>query len=282
MIRRILTAAACVSACFGQVIDVHQHFDRRDGYFQDLDKVYKAAGARACVNGFIANLEAIKAGAAKYLQTVIPFGRISLDDPNALANLKAFREAGFKGIKIHSPEKDYDDPSYFPIYEKIQEYGFVLLMHSGVSSRQNPEKPTRASFARMRPSFLSSVARAFPKLTVIGAHLGNPWYDEAAEAARWDPNLYFDVTGSTLLKKQNNLAIFKEFFWWGAGVASPHTPKSGSHAFEKLLFGTDEDPLNLPDNIVRYKRMLDACDVPADVQAKVMGGTAARLLGLAK
>jgi hypothetical protein len=76
------------------------------------------------------------------------------------------------------------------------------------------------------------------------------------------------------------LRIFKEFFWWRADVASPHTPQTASHAFEKLLFGTDEDPVHLADNMQRYKKMLDACDVPADVQVKVMGATAARLLKL--
>src|SRR3989442_545980 len=232
----------------------------------------------ACVNGFIADLPKIAAAAKKY-DTVIPFGRIRLDDPNAIADLKAFHEAGFKGIKIDSPEKNYDDWSYSPIYEQAQQYGFVLLMHTGISSRSDPSKATKSSFARMRPVFLSSIARAFPKLTIIGAHLGNPWYDEAAEAARWDTNLYFDVTGSTLFKMHNNPGKLKEYFWWSPGAAGRHTPKSDANAFEKLVFGTDEDPLNLADNIDRYKHMMAACDVPAESQAKIMGGTVARLLG---
>ena len=183
-------------------------------------------------------------------------------------------------FKIHSPEKNYDDFSYFPIYERAQQYGFLLLMHTGISSRSDTTKATKSSFARMRPSFLSSIARAFPKLTIIGSHLGNPWYDEAAEAARWDPNLYFDVTGSTLMKKQGNLRVFLDYFWWRPEVASLHTPKASGHAFEKLVFGTDEDPLNLADNITRYKRLMEACDVPPESQAKIMGGTVARLLGI--
>lgn len=277
---RLALLAATAGCSFSQVIDVHQHFNSRAGYFEDLDRTYRAAGARACVNGSVGDLKAIEAAAKKYPETVIPFGRIRLDDPNALRDLKTFHDAGFKGIKIHSPEKDYDDRSYFPIYEQAQKHGFLLLMHTGISSRRATDKPTTASFARMRPAFLSSIARAFPKLVIVGAHLGNPWYDEAAEAARWDPNLYFDVTGSTLLKKQGNLSVFKEYFWWRPDVASPHTPRSSAHAFEKLVFGTDEDPRNLPDNITRYKRMLDACDVPPESQARILGGTVARLLGL--
>lgn len=33
----------------GQIIDVHQHFSRRDGYFEDLERTYRPLGARACV-----------------------------------------------------------------------------------------------------------------------------------------------------------------------------------------------------------------------------------------
>ena len=264
-----------------QVIDVHQHFSRRPNYFEDLDRTYRALQAQACVNSFLADLPAIQAAARKY-STVIPFGRIRLDDPRALDDLKAFHDAGVKGIKIHSPEKNYDDWSYFPIYERAQQYGFVLLMHTGISSRNDPTKATKSSFARMRPSYLSSIARAFPRLDIVGAHLGNPWYDEAAEAARWDTNLFFDLTGSTLFKKQNNLRSFQELFWWTPGSAGRHTPKSDANAFEKIVFGTDEDPLNLADNIGRYKKMLDACGVPPASQARIMAGTVARLLGLAK
>ena len=271
--------AAC--ALPAQVIDVHMHYNRRANYFEDLDRTYRALHARACVNSGLPDLPAIQAAAKKY-STVIPFGRIRLDDPRALDDLKAFHDAGVKGIKIHSPEKNYDDWSYFPIYERAQQYGFVLLMHTGISSRNDQTKATKASFARMRPSFLSSVARAFPKLQIVGAHLGNPWYDEAAEAARWDTNLHFDLTGSTLFKLQSNPLRFKEIFWWSAGSAGRHSLQTDVHAFEKIVFGTDEDPLNLADNIGRYKKMLDACGVPAASQAKIMGGTVARILGLDK
>ena len=37
------------------VIDVHQHYARRANYFEDLDRVYRAHNARACVNGSLAD-----------------------------------------------------------------------------------------------------------------------------------------------------------------------------------------------------------------------------------
>ena len=87
--------------------------------------------------------------------------------------------------------------------------------------------------------FLDTISRVCPKTTLQGAHLGNPWYEEAAEAARWNPNLYFDVTGSTLLKfiKLGRLERLSEILWWASGEAAenPHTLKGGPGAWEAVL-----------------------------------------------
>ena len=134
----LLLAAGCLPAQEKPaVIDVHQHFSNRANYFEDLDRVYRANNAKACVNGFIADRKAIQEASKKY-PTVIPFGRIRLDDANALEDLKAFKDTGFKGIKIHSPQKNYDDRSYFPIYERAQQLGFVVLFHTGINNRGDP------------------------------------------------------------------------------------------------------------------------------------------------
>ena len=132
--------------------------------------------------------------------------------------------------------------------------------------------------ARMRPSFLHTIARSFPKLVIQGAHLGNPWYEEAAEAARWEKNLYFDLTGSSLLKKAKNPGIFREYLWWDG--PSQHSSKDAVYAFEKLVFGTDEPPENLEGVIAQFDRMLDACAVPEESRKKIYGGTMARILGI--
>jgi hypothetical protein len=130
--------------------------------------------------------------------------------------------------------------------------------------------------ARMRPAYLHTIARAFPRLVIQGAHLGNPWYEEAAEAARWEKNLYFDLTGSSLIKKQHNLAVFKDYLWWEGPTA--HSSPDAVYAFEKLVFGTDEAPDALESNVRRYERMLDACAVPEPSRRRIFGETMARLL----
>ena len=168
---------------------------------------------------------------------LVGLGQIKLDDPNVLETIDRFHEAGFRGLgELSGPQYSYDDRRYWPIYERAEKYRMVILFHTGIVNRTAPDVPSDVSSDRMRPSTLDLIARRFPKLTLIGAHLGNPDYAWAGEVARWNPNLYFDVSGSSLLKKQEDYTFFKSIFWWSS-VQSPHTPKSSATAFEKLVFG---------------------------------------------
>jgi uncharacterized protein len=99
-----------------------------------------------------------------------------------------------------------------------------------------------------------------------------------------EPNLYFDLSGSTLIKKQEDPGYFKSIFWW-TSVASPHTPKAKASAFEKLIFGSDVFEGDLEEfdrSLERYKRMLDACGVSPEAQANIFGGTLMRILNSGK
>ena len=155
-----------------------------------------------------------------------------------------------------------------------------ILFHSGIVSRRNPDVPQTGGMAHMRPSFLDEIARRFPKLTVQGAHLGNPWYTEAAEAARWNPNLFFDITGSSLIKKKANPEFWGQILWWRPSLATMHSRSQGEHGFEKVVFGTDEGPKGLLPNIERFAAFLKANNVPKEVQKKCWSGTLCDILGI--
>ena len=260
------------------IIDTHQHYEDEPSYIDSLVKVYRARSAMACVLTPIRGLEVVRKAAAAHPDVVIPYGHVNVDDPDTPAQIDRFAKAGFKGIKMHRPKRDWDDFGYFPIYQKLQDLNLVALFHTGIVSGSSDD-PEPSSMARMRPAFLHTIARSFPKLRIQGAHLGNPWYDEAAEAARWEKNLYFDVTGSTLLKKANNLKVFKDYLWWEGPTA--HSSPDAVYAFEKLVFGTDEPPANLDAVIARYEAMLEANGVPEASRRRIYGETMARILGIA-
>ena len=51
-------------------------------------------------------------------------------------------------------------------------------------------------------------------------------------------------------------------------------------AFEKIVFGTDQSPDGLEENIMRFNKMLDACGVSEETRAKCYYGTMARIHGI--
>jgi len=182
--------------------------------------------------------------------------------------------------EISSARKSYDDQAYWRIYDRADKYHMILLFHTGIVNRIHPEHPANISFDRNRVTRLDLIARRWPNLTIIGAHLGNPDYAEAGEIGRWNPNLYFDVSGSTLIKKKDDYRFFRSIFWW-TGVESPHTPSIGANAFEKLVFGSDVfegDLQEFDSELMRYHAMLDACQVSQSSQEMIFSGTMWRIL----
>jgi len=259
-------------------VDCHIHWNESPGFLEKLVASYRKQSAIACLSGRRQHFEAVRDAAKKYSDVVVPYLWIDLDDADVLDQVDLAHTSGFKGLKIHSPMKDYDDASYFPVYARAERYRLVTQLHTGISFRPADKIPRlKGSAARMRPIFLDTIARAFPELNLVGSHLGNPWYDEAAETARWNPNVWFDLTGSSLIKKSDELAVFRKYLWWGTTAGAAHMPTNTPHAFEKIVFGTDNDPLDVC--IDRYNKLLDACQAPEAVRRKVFAQTMIQLLG---
>jgi predicted TIM-barrel fold metal-dependent hydrolase len=260
---------------------VHVHYNGEQGFLEKLlDKLNAADGL-----AFLLTTPQGFPQASKFIREhpdrLIGFGDIKLDDPNALSEIDRFHQAGFRGLgEITTTQKNYDDPAYWPLYDRADKYHMILLFHTGIVNRLHPEQPANISFDRSRVTRLDLIARHWPRLTIIGAHLGNPDYAEAAEIGRWDPNLFFDLSGTTLIKKKDDYRFFRSIFWW-TGVVSPHTPASGTSAFEKIVFGSDVFGGELEEfdlALQRYHEMLDACQVDQSAQEKIFSGTMWRIL----
>jgi hypothetical protein len=264
-----------------QLIDVHVHFDGESNVLQQLLQKLEAAHGLAILLVTPKGLPEASKFIHDHPDRFVGFGDVKLDDPNILSEIDSFHKAGFRGLgEITTTRKNYDDPAYWPIYDLASRFHMILLFHTGIVNRLHPELSTDVSFDRSRITRLDLLARKWPKLTLIGAHLGNPDYAEAAEVGRWNPNLYFDASGTTLIKKKDDYRFFRSIFWW-SGIVSPHTPSAGAGAFTKLVFGSDVfgGDLNEFDGALsRYHAMLDACDVPASDQALIFSGTMWRIL----
>ena len=277
----VLGMSANAQSAAPKIIDCHIHYNGDPEFLQKLLSKLASVDGLAFLLVSPADLATAKPVIDKAPNRLVGFGALDLDNPRALELVDEFHAAGFRGLgEMEFPLKSFYDPSYWPIYERAEKYGMIILFHTGIVLRDNPKIAVDVSVERMRVTTLDGIARRFPGITIIGAHLGNPDYAWAGEIARWNPNVYFDASGSTLIKLQNNYTFFNSIFWW-SGVESPHTPKSSASAFEKLVFGSDVFGGDLEEfdrELARYHKMLDACDVPQKAQDNIFAGSLWRIL----
>ncbi len=277
----LLAFTLALSAQRPKLIDAHVHYNGDPAFLTQYTQKLKAAGGRALLIAESKHIPVVTEFMTKNPGLLYGLGQMSLDHPDALKLVDEFHNAGFRGLgELTGPEADYHDKRYWPIYERAEKYGMIILFHTGIVNRRNFAEPMNVSSDRMRITTLDLIARRFPKLTIIAAHMGNPDYAWAAEVGRWNPNLFFDVSGSTLYKKQHDLASFKSIFWWD-NLVSPHTPKTDVSAFEKLVFGSDVFGNNLDEfdrALDLYKRMLEACGVRPASQDNIFSGNLWKVL----
>ncbi len=270
-------------AAFAQpkLIDAHLHYNGDPAFLKLLLAKLDSVDGLAFLLVDPKDLDGVKDAVRQHANRLVGFGEIQLDAPDVLRQIDRFHAAGFRGLgELSGPKHNYDDPVYSPVYARAEKYGMFILFHTGIVNRTQPEIPADISVDRMRATTLDSIARRYPKITLIGAHLGNPDYAWAGEITRWNPNIYWDLSGSTLIKKQEDYTFFKSIFWW-SGIASPHTPKGGPSAFERIVFGSDVFGGELEEfdrELERYHKMLDACGVSSEAQANIFAGMLWRIL----
>ncbi|HXJ38670.1 MAG TPA: amidohydrolase family protein [Bryobacteraceae bacterium] len=264
-----------------KLIDAHLHYNGDPAFLKLLLAKLDSVDGLAFLLVDPKDLDGVKDGVKLHANRLVGFGEIQLDAPDVLRQIDRFHAAGFRGLgELSGPKHNYDDPVYSPIYARAEKYGMFILFHTGIVNRTQPEIPADISVDRMRATTLDNIARRYPKITIIGAHLGNPDYAWAAEITRWNPNIYWDLSGSTLIKKQEDYTFFKSIFWW-SGIASPHTPKGGPSSFERIVFGSDVFGGELEEfdrELERYHKMLDTCGVSPEAQANIFAGTLWRIL----
>jgi predicted TIM-barrel fold metal-dependent hydrolase len=162
--------------------------------------------------------------------------------------------SGIKGIKFHPEYQEFyvDDPKMFPIYQKAAGLGLVMIFHAGRDLGFEP--PYHCIPDRMR-----NVVREFPHAKIVAAHMGGyDYWDEVEKYLVGEP-LYFDTSFSL------------------QGMGREQFMRIGErHGFDKLLFATDSPWGEQSEELNRLRRLA----LPDDVLNAVLGGNAAKLLGL--
>ena len=265
-----------------RIVDMHVHFDEKNPNFVgDLVKVCERLNMTACVLTPYSNRKVIADAAKQYPARIVPFGFVDLDAPDVVKQVEELHALNYRGLgELEFVKKLYTDASYMPVYDLANRYGWVVLFHTGIVLRRKFDEPEDVASYRMRAFYLEEIARRFPKITVLGAHCGNPEYEWAAEVARWNPNVFFDLSGSTLLKMHARLSEFRNIFWWSNTEEGTKSPEGDPSAFVKLVFGSDTGLDGIEGVLGQYRALFEACDVPANTQKLILGGTLAKILGL--
>ncbi len=220
----------------------------------------------------------------RFPDLVVPMAQVQLDEVSP-GTIAALRERGFRGLKITTPSRDYDDTAYYPVYEQAEALGMPILFHTGIRggpidyllfhprdpelaeafSRESEEmhRGTTKGAARMQPIFLDTISLAFPRLRIIGAHLGYGLYDSAAAVARWRRNVTFDISGGQVVRRHivERRMIMNEIL-----------P-------EKLVFGTDCDVAHMSREVTAWMEAFDELGLSADDQDKIFYRNAAAIFG---
>jgi predicted TIM-barrel fold metal-dependent hydrolase len=187
----------------------------------------------------------------------IPFASVHPDlDDDPAGLLRRYVAAGARGLKLYPSYQFFypDERRVYPIYEACVEAGIPLLLHIGSSVIPG----TRVEYCD--PARLAPVVRDFPGLSVVMAHGGRGhWYDECAALVRDSADVYIDVTGLV------------------PGRLLEHFPALADMA-DRVVFGSDWPamPKSVAHNVAAIRRL----GLPDHALAAILGGNAARLLGL--
>ena len=254
------------------IVDLHCHLLKEEGYLENLVREAKKLGlSKMCLNGLgelydeLGN-EEVKEAFLKYPHLIIGFGHLRLGK-DSVGKVDELRQAGFRGLKVINPTKNYDDKDFYPYYTQAEKHNMPILFHTGMVRRTDKDKSYDISCERMRPIHLDTIARAFPHLILIGAHLGGPWFREAADVLRFNPNVYFDITGSISGWVRKTPDFFRNYLWWQG-------------AWDRIVFGSDVHFSQIKKIIANYQGVLEALKVDRATQNKIFGQTALRILNV--
>jgi predicted TIM-barrel fold metal-dependent hydrolase len=256
------------------IIDEHVHARVDPEWEKSFLEIYAKHNAMAVLFYAPRDWEAGIAFAKAHPDRVIPYANVDIDSPTILQEVQKAYDMGFKGLGelFARGDWDYCDPKYEPLWTLVEKLGLLIAPHTG--------NLANGLMHHLRPAPLADICARHPNLKIHAAHFGNPWYEEAAECARRNENLYFNLSGSSLIKKENDPQYWAQWMWWTDAIGKPHMPKNAVPAWEKIVFGSDEGPDQLEENIRRFNKVLDANNVPDSIRAKCYGLTMARLLGI--
>ena len=201
--------------------------------------------------------------AREFSDVLIPFGSVDPHSASALETARGLVEDhGVRGFKFHPSLQDFrpNTPEYYRLYELLESLDVPVIFHTGQTGIGAGLPGGRGiKLALSDPLLLDEVAADFPGLTLILAHAGMPWYENAMAIATHKSNVFIDLSGwspkyfpAGLLRAASS--YLREKFLFGSDFPVI-TPERWLRDFEGLDFADEVRPLILRDNAARVLRL---------------------------
>ncbi len=161
--------------------------------------------------------------ARQYPELFVPFGY--LDFRKGAERIDWLYEQGFVGLKAIWPPKPYDSKEFFGHYQRAQELHMPILFHvgggyyypvGGAKKSGNTAMEIEQTYGRnMLPIHMDAIAKSFPDLVIIMAHMGGNvhYFEEAAwicygnSGMRGRAKMYMDISGDLTYMLQSLVMI---------------------------------------------------------------------------
>lgn len=136
-----------------------------------------------------------------------------------------------------------DEARMMPIYDFAKQHGLSVTYHTGLPSYHLPyENDVEGSSV----AYVANVARKYPEVNFIVAHMGDPYYDESIQAMHDLPNMFTDFCGA--FEPGTEVAADEE----GTIEKFAHAIHQYPDTWKQVLYGTDYCPPILLFEIHKY------------------------------
>ena len=200
---------------------------------------------------------------------LISFGCAHPEQDDPLPEMKRLRAAGIRGIKLHPPYQGvrFDDPRYLRILDAAGQEELIVTIHAGLDIGL-PE----ARYAM--PEMIRAALDHVGPVTLVLAHMGGwrCWDDLDCLAGT---RVYLDTSFSL-----GTLSPVDERYHTGESrkLLGPErfTALCRTFGTDHILFGTDSPWADQG----KAKQDIEALPLTAEEKKSILGGNAARLLGI--
>ncbi len=217
----------------------------------------RLTGVPGDTNDLMAELQRVDPERVIAFATVDPLG-----GKRAVLELeRAVKDLGLRGLKLHPQIQGFrpDDERCFEVYQAAEDLGIPVLFHTGTSGiGAGIEGGGGIRLDYGRPIYIDNVAAEFPRLKLIMAHFGWPWYEEALAITLHKANVYIELSG-----------------WLPRYIPQIVWRYADNLIQDKVLFGSDY-PMIRP---ARWLSDFEKVDLKPETREKILWANAERVLG---